>query len=225
MQQVFEQARKNMVDGQIKPNQVTHPRLIEAMLRIPREKFVPRHLQHVAYVDEDIEVGKGRVLPEPRVLGRLVEEARILPTDIVLDIGCGTGYSTAVLAHLANTVVGIEQDKTMADEADRLIHDLDICNAAVIQQGDLREGFPGQAPYNVILVNGSVPSVPMAIKNQLADGGRLVAVVINQSLMHGGHMGTAVLVTRTGDAFSERPLFDAAVPVLAGFEERKPFVF
>lgn len=209
-----------MVEGQIRTNKVTDETLIGALRKVPREKFVPRHLQGIAYVDEDIALGNGRYLPEPVVLARLLQEAAVGKDDLALDIGCGTGYSTAVLGHLCSTVVGIEADKEMADTADRLLHDMDIVNAVVVQQKDLREGYPQQGPYNVIVINGSVPQVPDRIKSQLADGGRLVTVLSNR-----GHMGNAVLITRFGDSFSTRVLFDAATPTLAGFEAPKTFMF
>ncbi len=209
-----------MVEGQIRTNKVTDANLIAAMQKIPRERFVPRHLQGIAYVDEDIALGNGRYLPEPMVLARLIQDADIKKGELVLDIGCGTGYSTAVLGHLASTVVGIEQNKEMAEEADKLLHDLGIVNAVVVQQRDLREGYAQQGPYNVIVINGSVPAIPERIKSQLADGGRLVTVLSTR-----GHMGKAVLMTRFGESFSVRELFDAATPTLAGFEQAKTFAF
>ena len=218
--QAYDYARKNMIDGQIKTNKVTDPTLIKALQSVPREKFVPRHLQNIAYIDEDIALGNGRYLPEPMVLARLIQQAAPSKDDLALDIGCGTGYSTALLGHLASTVVGIEQSIEMAEQADTLLHDLDICNAVVIQQKDLRAGYPQQGPYNIILINGSVPAVPEAIKKQLAEGGRLVTVLSDK-----GHMGTAVMITRSGDNFSTQILFDAATPTLAGFERTKSFEF
>jgi protein-L-isoaspartate(D-aspartate) O-methyltransferase len=124
------------------------------------------------------------------------------------------------MGHLASTVVGLEQDKGMVQAADKLLHDLGIVNAVVIQQQDLREGYGQQAPYDVILINGSVPAVPEKIKKQMADGGRLVTVISEK-----GHMGTAVMITRKGTHFSTQPLFDAATPTLAGFEAPASFKF
>ncbi|MCC7038166.1 MAG: protein-L-isoaspartate O-methyltransferase [Alphaproteobacteria bacterium] len=220
MAQTFEKARENMVDCQLRPNRVTDDAIINAMRNIPREKFVPRHLQGFAYVDEDVALGNGRYLREPVIIARLIQEANIQKSDIVLDIGCNTGYTTAVMGHLAATVVGLEIEETLANEADKLLHDLDIINVVVVRQGKLSEGYAAQGPYNVILINGSVSAVPEGIKQQLADGGRLVTVVSKH-----GHMGQAVLIERHGDHFSTRVLFDAATPTLVGFEAEKSFAF
>jgi protein-L-isoaspartate(D-aspartate) O-methyltransferase len=209
-----------MVECQLRPNKVTDAALLDAMRKIPREQFVPRHLQSVAYVDEDVPLGNGRYLREPVIVARLIEEAGLQKDDIVLDIGCNTGYSTAVLGHLAGTVVALEAEDHFADEAEKLLHDLDICNVVVVRQKDLREGYAQQGPYDVIFINGSIPAVPAKIRAQLADGGRLVTVISDR-----GHMGTATLVTRNGDSFSSRALFDAATPTLKGFEAPKSFVF
>lgn len=220
MQKAFDVARENMIEGQIRPNKVTDPDIIDAMSRVPRERFVPRHLQGIAYVDEDIAMGNGRYLPEPVVLARLLQAAEISKNDVVLDIGCGTGYSAAVLGCLAATVVGLEQDDAMANEADTLLHNLDVCNAVVIQKPDLTKGYPEQGPYDVIVINGSVAQVPQNLFDQLAEGGRLVTVVSDN-----GHMGKAMLYERIGGHVSPQELFDAATPFLAGFERDETFTF
>ena len=216
----FDQARENMVENQLRPNKVTDQDLLDAVRKIPREQFVPRHLQSIAYVDEDVPLGNGRFLREPVIVARLIQEAGVQKGDIVLDIGCNTGYSTAVLGSLAGTVVALEAETHYADEAEKLLHDLDICNVVVVRQKDLREGYAQQGPYDVIFINGSIPAVPEKIRAQLADGGRLVTV-----LSPLGHMGSATLMTRDGDSFSSRALFDAATPTLKGFESEKAFVF
>lgn len=213
-------ARKNMIDGQIKPNKVTDAALLQAISIVPRERFVPRHLQSLAYVDEDIALGNGRYLPEPMVIARLIQEARIERDDLVLDIGCGTGYSTALIGHLAATVVGIESDRALADEADKLLHDLEVLNAVVVHQHDLRHGYAQQGPYQVIVINGSIPEVPADILGQLANGGRLVTVLSKK-----GNMGQAVIVRRHVDNFVTQNLFDAATPTLSGFEKPAGFEF
>lgn len=209
-----------MVESQLRTNKVTDKPLLDAMRKIPRESFVPRHLQGFAYVDEDIPLGKGRWLREPIIIARLIQAAEVKRDDLVLDIGCNTGYTTAVLGHLAGTVVGLEFDEQLAKEADKLLHDLDVCNAVVVRQPQLREGYASQGPYNVILINGSVPVVPDVIKAQLADGGRLVTVISEK-----GSMGSAAIITRHGDTFSTKLLFDAATPTLMGFEAQKKFAF
>jgi len=212
-------ARKNMVDCQLRTNQVTDERLLEVLSTIPRENLVPRHMKDMAYVDEDIALGNGRFLQDPVVLARLIQVAKIQPTDVILDVGCGTGYSTAVLGELSDTVVGLEQDKKLADKADKAINDLDICNTAVIK-GDLKLGYPEQAPYDVIFINGSVPFVPECFFDQLCDGGRLISVISDN-----GHMGVATLFEKQGDKISETQLFDAATPLLCVFKQEEGFSF
>ncbi len=212
-------ARLNMVENQVRTNRVTDERLIEAMETIPREMFVPTELRSVAYVDEDIRVTRERYLMEPMVLGRLLQEADVQPTDIALDIGPATGYSTAVLAKLCETVVGIEAKDDLVEQASETLTELGLDNAVVIQ-GDLTAGNPEQGPYNVILFNGAVAEIPEAITRQLAEGGRLVAVTRS-----GSGLGHATVVTRFGDIYSSRVFFDAATPFLPGFEPKPVFVF
>ncbi len=214
-------SRKNMIDGQLKPNKVTNETLLDIIGRTPRERFVPRHLQSMAYIDEDIPMGNGRYLPEPMVLARLLQEAAIKPDDVVLDVACGTGYSTAIMAQLGATVVGIESSKAMADEAEAHLRELDILNVAVINQSDLRAGYAQQAPYQVILVNGSVDTIPQNLLGQLSEGGRLLSVVKPAY----SRIGQAVIVTRFGDSFGTRPLFDAATPSLPDLSSIAKFEF
>lgn len=214
--------RRNMVENQVRANGVTDEAILGVMADIPRERFVAESMRGVAYVDEDIplgSVGPDRYLMEPRVLGRLLQAAAVAPSDIVLDIGCGTGYSTAVLARLANTVVAVESDPALAARAGELLAGLEIGNAAVIE-GALDRGYPDQAPYDVIFIGGAVPRVPAAVSDQLAEGGRLVAVVVDSVAM-----GQAVLMGRVGGVISSRPLFDAATPVLPGFAPEPEFEF
>ena len=212
-------ARRNMVESQIRPNKVTDPLLLAALLELPREQFLPKARRGVAYVDEDIEVGEGRYLMEPMVLARLLLAAEVKPTDIVLDIGCATGYSTAVLARLANTVVAVESSRKLAAEASAVLSQLGIDNAAVIE-GPLDRGYAKQAPYDVILFSGAIAQVPDAILDQLADGGRLVAVIDDGSRVRKG-----TIMTRLGGVISGRAVFDAATPLLPGFDRKPGFVF
>lgn len=212
-------ARHNMVEGQVRPNRVTEPLIVEAMETLPRELFVPKSLRGMAYVDEDLPIGNGRFLLQPMVLARLLQEAQIEPGDVVLDIGCGTGYSTAVIARLANTVIGLESDPELPQKATGLLAQIGADNTVVLQ-GNLRDGHPPQSPYQVIVLNGAAAEIPDALRRQLSDGGRLVGIEQVSPVM-----GKAVLISRFGDAFSERALFEAAVPYLPGFEPRPVFEF
>ncbi len=215
----FTAARHNMVESQVRTNKVTDERLIAAMESIPREQFVPSDLRSVAYVDEDLRVARGRFLLEPMLLARLLQVAEVQPTDIALDIGPATGYSTAVLARLCDTVVGVEANADLVEQASETLTELGIDNAVVIE-GDLRAGNPAQGPYNVILFNGAIADLPQSIADQLADGGRLVAVK-----RPGSGLGQATLVTKYGDIQSARVIFDAATPYLPGYEPKPAFVF
>ncbi|MFH1158439.1 MAG: protein-L-isoaspartate O-methyltransferase [Pseudomonadota bacterium] len=220
MQERFDKARQRMIEGQVCPNRVTDVAVLEVMRRIPREKFLPEPLQGIAYIDEDIALGNGRYLPEPMILARLLQAACVRKTDIALDIGCGTGYSSAVLGGLCSHVTGLEQDQKMVSESFALLNRLGISNVQIVQENHMQNGYTKKAPYDVILINGSAAAIPEKIKSQLAEGGRLASVVSDN-----GHMGVAVLITHHGGGFSTRKLFDAATPFLAGFEARKNFVF
>jgi protein-L-isoaspartate(D-aspartate) O-methyltransferase len=212
-------ARRNMVESQIRPNKVTDPLLLAAFLELPREQFLPKAKRGVAYVDEDVELGEGRYLMEPMILARLLQSAEVKPTDIALDIGCGSGYSTAILARLCDTVVAVESSRKLVAEASAVLARLGIDNAAVIE-GPLDRGYAKQAPYDVILFSGAVAEVPGVILDQLGEGGRLVAVLDDGSRVRKG-----TIMTRLGGVVSGRPVFDAATPLLPGFDRKLGFVF
>lgn len=211
--------RTAMVDSQLRTNRVTDPRLLAAMAEIPRERFVPEDRREIAYIDEDIPLGHGRYLLEPRVFARLVQTADVGASDVVLDVGCGAGYSATVLGRLARAVVALESEPGLLALGEAAAADIEHDNV-VIESGPLAEGWPRQAPYDVILVNGAVERVPDALLDQLADGGRLCAVVRPDD-----GPGRATLTVRSGDTVSGRPVFDAATPVLAEFRRAKEFVF
>lgn len=224
MQQNFQQARDMMVESQVRPNKVTDEAVVEAMRATPREKFLPPALAAVAYTDEDIALGHGRFMAEPMVVARLLQAAQVKKTDNVLDIGCGTGYTTALLSMLAHTVVGIEHDKHMAAEGTHMMQSLGLRNAHIVQLGDLQRGYADKGLYDAIVIAAAVASIPESLKTQLSeDGGRLVTVIAKGGLA--GTAGTAVLVTRRGGTFHTQTLFDATTPVLVGFEAPKGFVF
>lgn len=213
-------ARLTMVDSQLRPNKVTDTAVLDAFLAVPRERFVPAALHGIAYVDDNIPLGGGRWLIAPMVLARLIQEAAIGPGDTVLDIGCATGYGTAILSRLAREVVGIDTDPQLAAQAQARLRELAIANATVID-GEMTSGYPGRAPYAAIIIEGAVAEIPEAVFNQLSEGGRLVAVVQEK-----GRIGRAVLVARTNGTMAQRPLFDAAaIPLLPGFQRAPSFVF
>jgi len=215
----YQTVRTNMVESQVRTNKVTDPALIEALSHVPREEFVPPALRGIAYVDEDLPLGDGRYLVEPMVLARLLQAAALQSTDRLLEIGCGTGYGVAIAAHLAAQVVGVESVSGQARRARELLASLKLTNAEIIE-GPLAAGAPTRGPFNVILVTGAVAEIPQALCAQLADGGRLLAVVKRAT-----GLGQATLVLRTGDTYSSRILFDAASPMLPEFEPRERFVF
>ncbi len=215
----FAAARSNMVESQIRTNKVTDPHLLDAFETIPRERFVPEPLRGIAYVDEDVALGGERFVMEPMVLAKLLQAAGPGPGDVALDLGCGSGYATAILSRLVATVVALEVDAALAAAANQTLGELEIDNVVVVE-GQLTEGYPKQAPYNVILLNGAVSEVPLAIADQLAEGGRLVTVV-----SVGAGLGRATLMRRDSGVISSRILCDAAVPMLPGFEAAPGFVF
>lgn len=216
----FAEARRQMVLTQLRPNKVIDEQLIAAMAALPREQFVPKAYRGVAYMDEDVAVAPGRYLMEPMVLARLLQEAEIQSGEVALVVGSGTGYELGVLARLCSTVIGLEADAALAQQASQTLQALDIDNTAIVE-GALKDGLAKQGPFNLILLAGAVPEIPAALPAQLADGGRLVGVVRPA----GAPIGQAVLVKRSGDLFPQRVLFDAGTPLLPGFERPAGFVF
>ncbi len=214
----FAAARHNMVESQIKPNRVTDTLVMNALAELPRENFVPKALQGVAYVDEAIDIGEGRHLMEAWVLARLLQTAEVQADDIALVIGCGSGYEAAVMSYLASTVVALESNETLAKQSNEVLSDLSIDTVAVVN-GGLERGYSRQAPYDVIFINGAVPKIPERLGGQLAEGGRLVAIVGE------GAYGKGTLVTRYNETISSREVFDAGTPTLPGFEQDSAFSF
>lgn len=219
----FAAQRLKMVDGQVRTTDVTDQAILAAMLDVPREEFVGARLRNLAYIDEDILVGgeaggAGRYLMEASPFARLVQLAAVKPSDVVLDVGCATGYSSAVLSRLASSVIAVESDATLADSASATLSKLG-CDNVVVVQGALKDGYASEAPYDVIFVGGAVDAVPDKLLQQLKDGGRLVAVEGH------GNAGVARLFLKTTGAVSKRRAFNAAIKPLPGFEREHAFEF
>ena len=215
----FALARLNMVESQIRTNKVSNPRLLELLERLPRERFVPEGQESIAYVDRDLMIGNQRYLMDPMVLARLLQAADPRPEDMVLDIACGSAYSAALLAGLAATVVALECEDQLVAVGNEILNEMGIDNAVVVE-GELSGGYPKQAPYDVILIAGAVQFIPQAITDQLAEGGRLVTVLIDSE-----GLGRAVLVQRINGLLSQRVLFDANSKPLEEFQKAAEFVF
>ena len=218
----FAQARRMMVDGQLRTFDVNHIPLLAAFDSVPREVFVPAGRESLAYSDQDVPVAQGsgerRFMLAPMVLARLIQSLEIGSGDKVLDVACGLGYSCAVMARLGAAVIGLDVDESIVAEARRRLAESGTVGAAVVG-GALEAGYPKGGPYDAILVNGAVETEPRGLMEQLADGGRLACVEGR------GRAGTAMLHVRSGDAFGRRALFDAAAPVLAAFRREPGFVF
>lgn len=217
----FNQSRRKMVDNQLRTNDVTDHRILDAMELVPRERFVPASKRVVAYIDEDLPVGSsetGRMLMKPHIFGKLVQLAEIREDDIVLIVGAGTGYSAAVVSKLAASVVALEENADLAKAATDVLVDLGIENAVVVE-GPLAEGYASEGPYDIVLVDGAVEVLPEALLKQVKPDGRL-AVIEGQ-----GGAGTAKLYQKSGDAVSSRFGFNASVALLPGFAKEEAFVF
>ena len=211
-----ESARFNMVETQIRPSHVTDDRLLAAMMAVPREKFVPGAARALAYADVPVAMAPGRYLLDPRSFAKLVQLAGIETGDRVLDVGGGTGYSAAVLARLAGEVVALEQDADLVRAASQLL--ANVVGKVEVVQGGLVEGVKDRAPFDVIFINGAIEQVPDTLLSQLAEGGRLVAVLKDGQ-------SRAWLFLKQNGQIGRRPVFDAEVPVLAGFKKAMGFVF
>ncbi len=216
--------RLKMVDGQLRTTDVNRAEVVDAFLAVPREEFVPPHMAALAYIDEDVEVAPARdgnparFLMEPAAFGKLILLADLRPGDFVLDVGCATGYSAAVLSRLAGSVVALESDAALAGTASETLARLGFDNIAVVE-GPLNQGYAAEAPYDVIFVGGAVDEIPEALFAQLREGGRLVAVVGQ------GNSGIAQIFLNTGGTVSGRRAFNAAVRPLPGFQREPSFQF
>ena len=218
----FSIARQKMVDGQVRPSDVTDLRIIDAMLAVPREAFVPQNKQALAYLDIDLDVSEGgserRFLIKPVVTAKMLQAAEIKDTDNILVVGCATGYAAAVVAKLAGQVTATESDSALAARAKDVLAQLGIGNVTV-RAADASEGDAANAPYDVIMLNGATEVTPDRLYRQLKDGGRLVGVFAMTQPQR------AMIVTHSHADFGTRALFDAAIPFLPGLGRVPAFVF
>jgi protein-L-isoaspartate(D-aspartate) O-methyltransferase len=215
----FTAARRHMVDGQIRTADVTDLRLIAAMLEVPRERFVPPAATALAYIDLDVPLESAkppRRLLKPMVLAKLIQALDLKATDKVLDVGCGTGYAAAVLSRVAAQIIALEQDKALAEAASAALATL--ANVGVVT-GMLTDGWPQEAPFDAILLEGASETVPQALCRQLKDGGRMACV------LGSGPAAKAMLYRRSGEEVGDRAIFDAAAAVLPGFAKPQAFAF
>ena len=218
----FATARQNMVDGQVRPSDVTDIRILDAMLAVPREAFVPEGKQALAYLDLDLDVSETgaakRYLIQPAVLAKMLQAAEIKAGDRVLVVGCATGYAAAIVARLASEVTATESDSALAAKAQAILARNGCGNVAVRAAAPV-DGDSANAPYDVIVLNGATEIVPERLYEQLRDGGRLVGVFATS------RPARATLVTSSHGDFGHRALFDAAAPLLPGMEPVPAFVF
>ncbi len=208
--------RTMMVDTQIRPSDVTKFPIIDAMLRIPREAFVPARLREAAYLGENLDLGEGRVMLEPRTLAKMLDALAIEGDDLVLDIGPLQGYSAAVIARMAEAVVGLEENAALVEEAQRLLVETGADNVVMVA-GTLAEGAPAHGPYDVIVLEGAVEHLPEAITDQLKEGGRIACLFLE------GVLGVVRIGYKIDGQMTWRHGFNAGAPVLPGFEKRAAF--
>lgn len=216
----FADARNRMVNSQLRPNKVTDPRITGAMRRLPRERFLPPALRHLAYVDEDVPLGNDRVLLEPMVLARLIQLAAPISGERALVVAAGVGYGAAVLAACGLRVTALEEDPRLIELARGNLSA--VAPEINVVAGPLAAGWPSGAPYDVILIEGTVHDIPPAIGRQLrAEGGRLVTVLRE----NGGRTSAAVLAEATPAGLRAQPMFDCATPDLPSLRPAPAFEF
>ena len=217
---LFATARKKMVDCQLRPSKVTDQSVLDAFLTIPREEFVGKQQRALAYIDEDLPLSGGRCLMEPMVLARLLQALEIRPDDNLLIVGAGCGYGTAVAAKLAGSVIAIETRSNLVEKAQDVLISIGIDNAAILKSR-LVDGYPDEGPYDCILIEGGVETVPDNLLKQLTPKGKLAAIYRKPA----HPVGVGSLWMRSGRDFTRTPLFDARVPNLDEFNAKAEFSF
>jgi protein-L-isoaspartate(D-aspartate) O-methyltransferase len=212
----FAARRTMMVDTQVRPSDVTKFPIIDAMLHVPREEFVPANRREAAYMGENIDLDDGRVILEPRTLAKMLDVMDISRDELVLDVGCTYGYSSAVIARMAEAVIALEDDETLAQEAQGTLSDQHADNV-MVHTGPLTDGAKEHAPFDAIMVQGGVMTIPDSLLDQLKDGGRVCAVFMD------GPLGEVKIGYKIDGQISWRRAFNAGAPVLTGFEKQADF--
>jgi protein-L-isoaspartate(D-aspartate) O-methyltransferase len=219
----FSTARQKMVDGQVRTNDVTDHRILDAMLALPREEFVPDDKRPLAYLDLDLDVARDgaakRFLIKPALTAKLLQAAEIVETGSILIVGAATGYMAAAAAPLAAKVTATESDAALVEKGKSLLSKLGLAGKVTFHVGEPAAGFPAEAPYDVIILNGATEVVPDKLYGQMKEGGRLLGVFATM------RPPRAMIVRRSHGDFGIRPLFDATAPVLPGLERAPEFVF
>ncbi|WP_224815654.1 protein-L-isoaspartate O-methyltransferase [Hasllibacter sp. MH4015] len=214
----YTQRRVTMVDTQVRPSDVTKFPILDAMLSVPREAYVPADKRDLAYMDIPVDLGGGRQLLDPRAIAKLLDALEPTPADLVLELGAGGGYGTALLAHLAEAVVAVEEDATLARDAEATLAEQGVDNAAIVE-GPIAEGSAKHGPFDAVVIFAGVEMVPQAIQDQLKEGGKIAAIFME------GPLGEARLGVKSNGRISWRMVFNATAPVLPGFARETDFVF
>ena len=212
----FSKRREIMVDTQIRPSDVTKFPVLKAMLDVPREMFVPRDKRDIAYIGESVDLGNGRVVLDPRVLAKLLDALNLSKDELVLDIGAGLGYSSALMAQLCEAVVALEDESEFIAEAEEALRDINIDNVCV-ELAPLAKGAPEHGPYDVMVMQGAVEEIPDVLIEQLKEGGRIGCILVDNGV------GKAQIGHKKNGVVSWRFAFDAGAPILNGFEKARDF--
>jgi len=218
--ELFDTARKAMVESQIRANKVIDEGVIAAFSDVPREIFVPKSMRDIAYVDEDISLSGGRYVMEPMVMARMMQALELSANSSVLVVGAGSGYGAAILSKIVSSVIAIDSRAAMVQKAEQIIASLEIGNVAVIK-AKLQEGYTEEAPFDAIFIEGAIETLPDSLVSQLSPSGKIAAVWRPS----GSHVGEASLWTRLGEDVSRRRLFNAQIPTLDEFKTKPGFVF
>ncbi len=213
----FATRRTMMVDTQVRPSDVTKFPIIDAMLHVPREDFVPVAKREVAYIGENLEIAPGRALLEPRTFAKMLDALELGADDLVLDIGAGLGYSSAVMARICAAVIALEQDQDLASEAREALAAIGADNV-IVEDGDLIHGAAEHAPFDAIIMQGAVEKMPSALEDQLKEGGKAISIFVD------GALNEVRLGRKKDGRISWRRSFNASAPLLPGFDQEREFV-